>query len=226
MKQRPRVNALATKPLSGRAATALVSLMVALSLCGCALPDKPVRPSVYDFGPGALTSTQAASASLPPVVFAPVESSSALDNSALLYRLGYADARQVRPYAQARWSMPPAELLHRRLSERLTARRLVLTPVQAAGTLRTDGQPTPWQLRVDLDEFSQLYTSPQQSQGLVRLRATVTFTTQGQLQRRQQSFSAQRPAAQPDAVGGVRALTEATDAVIEELLAWMAGLPQ
>lgn len=205
---------------------AATALACALALSGCALPDKPVRPTVYDFGPGATAPARTATVTLPAVALAPVESSSALDSAAVLYRLGYADAQQLRPYAQARWSMPPAELLHQRLRERLATQRMVLTPAQA-GTPRADGPAAPWQLRMELEEFSQLFTSAQQSQGLLRLRATVTqTTTQGQVLRQQRSFSVQRPAAQPDAAGGVRALTEASDAVIDELLAWLATLSQ
>ena len=47
----------------------------------------------------------------------------ALENMAVLYRLGYTDAQELRPYSKARWSMPPAQLLRQRLRERLGHRR-------------------------------------------------------------------------------------------------------
>lgn len=51
---------------------------------------------------------------------------SALDTLPIIYRLGYSDAQQLRPYAQARWSMPPAQLLRQRVRETLGQRRAVL----------------------------------------------------------------------------------------------------
>ena len=40
-------------------------------------------------------------------------------SNAVLYRLAYADGQQLRPYSQARWSQPPAQLLQQRLREQL-----------------------------------------------------------------------------------------------------------
>ena len=78
------------------------------SLAGCATPDKPVRATLYDFGPG-LTPPPACRASTRRRWCWPISKpSGALDGSAVLYRLGYADANQLRPYAHARWSAPPA----------------------------------------------------------------------------------------------------------------------
>ena len=107
-----------------------------LLIGGCsALPDKPVRPAVYDFGPGlvpkATPAPPAAGAALPPLLLADIEAPATVDGTAVLYRLAYADVQQVRPYAQARWSMPPAQLVRQRLRlletvngrERLVAQR-------------------------------------------------------------------------------------------------------
>ena len=93
-------------------------------MAGCSTLQPPPRPAVYDFGPGAVAVTASAAATsaavrLSPVLLTDVETTPALDTTAVLFRLNYADAQQLRPYAQARWSMPPAQLLRQRLRESL-----------------------------------------------------------------------------------------------------------
>lgn len=196
-----------------------------LALSGCAVPDRPVRPVVYDFGPGALAAPPALSlAALPALTLAEVEATAALDSTAVLYRLAYADAQQLRPYAQARWSMTPAQLLRQRLREHLSLRRAVLNPGEsvAPGAAGSSEAKT---LRIELEEFSQLFEAPDQSVGLLRLRATVLqATSSGDRLVAQRSVLVQRPAASADAQGGVRALTAATDAAVLELEQWLRQL--
>jgi cholesterol transport system auxiliary component len=139
-----------------------------------------------------------------------IESSAALDGTSVLYRLAYADAQQLQPYALARWSMPPAQLVRQRLRDALSQRGPVLGAGEAAAPLT---------LRVELDEFSQLFQAPDQSSGLVRLRATLTRNDSLLGQR---TFIVQRPAPTANAAGGARALAAATDAAVDEISAWLA----
>ncbi|MEO6854391.1 MAG: ABC-type transport auxiliary lipoprotein family protein [Rhodoferax sp.] len=200
-------------------------MFLALGACS-ALPDKPLRATQYDFGPATATATATASvattASLPPLALADVEAPSMSDGgTAIVYRLAYADAQQLRPYAQARWSVPPAQLVGQRLRDVLGQRRAVLGASDSAGLARTSG-PAPRLLRVELLEFTQLFQSPAASTGLVRLRATlVERTPLGDSLLAQRSFSLQRPAPSADAPGGVRALAAATDALAQALDAWL-----
>ena len=189
-----------------------------LLIGGCsALPDKPVRPAVYDFGPGlvpkATPAPPAAGAALPPLLLADIEAPATVDGTAVLYRLAYADVQQVRPYAQARWSMPPAQLLRDPLSQQ----RVVLSPAEG---------PAGWILRLELEEFTQVFDAPDRSVGLVRLRATLLETVNGRERLvAQRRFTAQRPAPSADAPGGVRALTAASDAAIDEIVQWLQQVP-
>ena len=199
-----------------------------LLLTGCALPDKPRPATSYDFGPGSAASTAStvptaanAAQALPALVLLEVEATPALDGQALLYRLAYADAQALLPYAQARWSMPPAQLLKQAARARLGAAR----PILAAGE-SAPGNPTPWQLRLELEEFSQIFDAPASSHALVRLRVNVTqVSPQGERLVGQRWVTAQRPAATADAPGGVRALSAATQAALEEIDAWLRQLP-
>jgi cholesterol transport system auxiliary component len=206
-------------PMPARALFGLLVLM--LSACGSLQPA--VRPAVYDFGPGPLA--QAATprmAPLPALALADVQAARALDGTAVLFRLAYSDAQQLRPYAQARWSMPAAELLRQRLREHLGQRRAVLNPADGLGSaepVRT--------LRLELDEFSQLFERSDKSVGLLRLRATLSQpgSAGGETLLAQRSFVVQRASPSQDAAGGVRALTAAADAVIEEIDQWTAQIP-
>lgn len=201
--------------------------MLCLVLGACtALPDKPVRSVVYDFGPGARTNAVAvvADSSLPPIELGAVDATTALDSTALLYRLAYADAQLLQPYALARWSMPPAQLLHQRLREALGQQQRVLT--EGAGIGIGSGIRATRRLRLELQEFSQVFDTPDASVGLVRLHASVvsTTTTGGGRLLAQRSFVAQRPAPSPDAGGGVHALTAASDAVLLDIAQWLNTL--
>lgn len=196
-------------------------LLAAAALSGCkALPQRPARQVLYDFGPAA--PEQAAGAPARAALVLPeVEASGILETPALLYRLGYEDPNQLRPYAFARWSAPPGQLLRQRLRDVLGRERAVLDASAAAALTRRGGSPPPV-LRVELEEFSQVFASPSDSQGVLRLRCTLLDNTSGgERLVAQRSFSVQRPAPTADAPGGVRALAQATDAAAQDIAAWL-----
>ena len=154
-------------------------LIIITALTGCALPQKAVRPAIYDFGPGSLMapSPQPSSKSslgpgvlLPPLAVADIEASPALDDTAVLYRLLYTNDQQLRPYALARWSMTPSQLIRHRLREHLGQSRVLLN---AGESSLPDATPL-LTLRIELEEFNQLFEAVDKSTGLLRLRATLT----------------------------------------------------
>lgn len=202
-----------------RCAGLLAALL--LSACG-ALPDKPERPTLYDFGPGlAAAGVAPATYTQPPLMLAEVDTAGSFEGSPILYRLGYADAHQLRPYAYARWSAPPAQLVRQRLREQLGRDRLVLDSEEAAAMAR-DGGHKPRVLRVELEEFTHYFASHAESIGLVRLRCTLLDNTSaGEKLLGQRTITMQRPAPSADASGGVRALAAATDAAAQELARWL-----
>jgi cholesterol transport system auxiliary component len=205
-------------------------LGLALLLAGCgALPDKPARSTLYDFGPGlaaAATAANPPAAALPTLALAEVESNTRLDSTQILYRLGYADANELRPYGQSRWSLPPAQLLRQRLRDAFTERRTVLGPEESATIARAEGR-VPDTLRISLDEFSHYFESAGSSVGLVRLRATlIRGTTGGDRVLGQRTFTVRRPAPSADAPGGVKALAAATDAAVADIVQWVDQQPR
>lgn len=210
-----------------------LSATVVLAAC-TALPSAPPLAVQYDFGPGAMAAAPTAPRTpLPPLAWAEMETPGVPEGStAVHYRLAYADAQQLRPYAQARWSQPPAQLVQQRLREQLAQRRAVL-PGTVGGRHLV--------VRTELEEFSHVFTSPADSAGWVRLRATVVAAgetgdgVKGGLPvsptspaypalRGQRVFVAQVPAPAPDAAGGAYALARATEAIARELDAWLDTL--
>ena len=189
-------------------------------LAGCSsLPSPPARAVQYDFGPGALVAPPSdARALLAPLALADIEAAGRADTSvAVLYRLAYTDARQLRPYLTARWSQPPTQLVQQALRTRLGQRRAVLRADDALGAARTGSinGSLPDILRVDLEEFSHVFSGPADSVGLLRLRATLVG---------QRVFTVQKPAASANAAGGTRALAEAAEQAAQEVAQWLEQL--
>lgn len=231
---------------SVRCGTAAIAALV-VALAGCsALPAKPTGAVQYDFGSGpasASAADRAAPANAPAgnvaansagTATAPgsaseeaalalddIATSGLADTQAVLYRLQYADGQELRPYSGARWSVPPAQLVRQRLRERLGAHRAILDADDIASRQRVDGK-LPLILRLQMEEFSQVFASPTSSQGLLRLRATlVENQPQGERLLAQRVFVEARPAPTNDAPGGVAALVAATDAAAADIDRWV-----
>lgn len=218
MNKSPQITSLTIANKSRSTMGWCISGLIFMALSGCAaLPDKPVRPAVYDFGPGQPAAFASASAAtLPALALADVDAPAALDGTAMLYRLAYADVQQLRPYAQARWSMAPAQLVRQRLRDQLGQTRVVLGVGDGAVAAT---------LRLELEEFTHVFEAPDRSAGLVRLRATLVQNAGGRERAvAQRRFTVQRPAPSADAAGGVRALTAATAAAIDEVAQWLQPL--
>ena len=186
-------------------------------LAGCAGPKGAAVPERFDLGGAAVGATSEAAKTAVPVGLAGVHAPSSLDGTHMLYRLEYSSAVQTRAYAQARWTMPVPELLEQRLRQRLATKRAVLNPA--------DGVQSRQQaviLRVELEDFSQVFPAPDKALGQVRMRATLSAWRGGVEQLLdQRSFFAQQPCTTADAAGGVLALSGATDQVLSELERWL-----
>jgi cholesterol transport system auxiliary component len=189
----------------------LLLLAAVAALGGCAGTSN-APPAEYDFGIGGATFEE------PPrlrreITVAEATAPGWLDSPAIIYRLAYRDAAQPRAYAESRWVAPPPALFTVQLRQRLaaTTRSGVLAP--------SDGVRTTTMLRVELQEFSQVFDSPERSRAVVRVHAVLV--SGGRLVA-QTSFSVDRPAPSPDAAGGARALALAADAAIDRLIGWTA----
>ncbi|MBC3883930.1 ABC-type transport auxiliary lipoprotein family protein [Undibacterium griseum] len=145
------------------------------------------------------------------VILAEIQTTPALDSNAMLYRLNYANGQQLQPYAQARWSMPPAQLLAQRLRQQFAARGSLLgSPADGVDNLPL--------LHLELQEFSQIFTAPERSHAQLSLHAVLVknrrIIAQG-------NFVRQTPSATQDAAGGAQAMQQAADRLSTDLLDWL-----
>jgi len=192
---------------------AALLLLLAL-LSGCAIgPQARQGMANYDFG--LPRSDKDAHPRLQQdLLIAEVTAPAWMDNSNIYYRLDYQDALRPRAYALSHWVMPPAALLGQRL-------RADIARASKAGVFApADGVRAEYTLRLDLEEFSQVFDAATNSHAVLRLRATL-------MRKRdvvaQQDFDIERAAATPNAEGGVRALIAASDAAGEKLVDWLAA---
>lgn len=196
-------------------------LILFLGLSACtSLPQPPARAQVYDFGPGR-TAAAATQGTRPAVVLDEVRTSGPSGaETALNYRLAYVNAQQLHPYRDARWSQSPSALLTQTLTARLGEERAVL-PASALGQSLAGGA-LPDVLRVQLEEFSQIFSTPDASHALVRLRASLSHVTpDGEQWRAQRVFVVERPAATADAAGGAAALADAAAQAADDVAQWL-----
>jgi cholesterol transport system auxiliary component len=186
---------------------ALTSLLVA-----CATPSAPVNKVTYDFGELELApAAQTATAKQAPIALSEIDTAWGQSSTAMQYRLAYANPQQVRPYSQASWRMPPAQLVAQQVRAVLAQQR----PVVSLG----EGT-TPLVLQLTLESFGQTFDTPTNSHASVRLRATLL---KGDQLLDQRALHAQVSAPTADAAGGAKALSEATQQVATELATWLGG---
>ncbi len=188
-------------------------------LAGCATP-KPVLTQ-FDLGPLPAQAAAAPNAALAtpqalPLSLAEPRAPTWLDNQRIYYRLDYNNPQQPRSYAQSRWSMSPANLFGQRLQARFAQAGIPVLPASA-------GAAQVPVLRIELHDFSQNFDTPGSSSGRVMLHAAVL---QGRTLLAQKTIVQTAPAPSANALGGVAALTKASDAAIAEMLNWVKTLPR
>lgn len=212
--------------IARRPALWMAGAVACLWLASCSvLPRPPAQPVRYDFGPAPEVAAASAQAPRPAIALAEIEAPGLRDSeTSVLYRLAYAESQVVRPYQLARWTLPPAQLVQQRLSSGLGRERPVLLGGDGTAQPKVQGR-TPAVLKIELEEFSHVFRSAQDSVGWVRMRATlIDRQPQGDVLLGQTTLVAQQPAASADAAGGVRALTQSTDQVVAALETWLRQL--
>lgn len=195
-------------------------ILAVLGLAGCATSKAQTGMAIYDFGALRLTAESAFSGEttakrlgtslLVTDVAAPIW----LDSNAIQYHLAYHDPARIYAYGANRWAASPSILLTQRIRNRIAT----VTDGGVAST--AEGVRTDYVLRVELQEFTQIFDAPDQSRAVVKFRASLT-DPRTRVLISQRSFNAEQPAPAADAPGAVRALTDASDQAIEELITWL-----
>ena len=194
--------------------TIAVWLVLMLGACSLGPPQKDAA-ATYDLGglPAPTTGQPRIRASL--LVHA-VAAPSWLESYSIVYRLNYQDAGRQLTYANSRWAAPPAALLTQRLRAQLAA-------ASDGGILSVgDSARAEYALRIELEEFSQVFDTAAASRGVIIARASIVNVTRRALHA-QKTFAIDRPAASANAEGGVRALTLASGELIDAVVAWTAA---
>ncbi len=183
----------------------LITIVVCLGLVSCYGTGKhggDAALAVYDFGlPVREASLSGWRGKLAVEVRAPLW----IDSPSIGYRLAYSEPKRLREYTQSRWVGPPAQLVQQRL-----VRQLGMIPVGQGGARCV--------LRIDIDEFSQVFETPTSSRGVIQARAQLLDRSRTSLVFKELNIEIPAPSA--DARGGVAALTAAVDQLEADLLAW------
>lgn len=195
-------------------ASLLQTSLLVLLLSSCA--SSPVQTAYFDLGSQMPAASAAASCKLPPLQLSEITSSNALADNLMIYRLLYANAQQSQSFAAHRWSMPPAQLLAQRIKTSLAQDQVRLID---AGLANPDG----WQLRLELNDFSQYFSDSSHSTAKIALRASLI---RGNLLLAQTTLSRAAPASRADAPAGAAAMTVASDALINDLSSWLCSQPR
>ena len=172
-----------------------------LLLASCTLlPSPPPARTLHDLG-----AAPQARADLPWPLELWVSAPAWLDDGGVHYRPAGA-ATRLAVYRDHRWAAPPSALLAQRL-------HALLAPPPAGVPGR--------RLEVELTEFEQRFTTPDRAAARIAARTLLRERRGGALLA-SRDFALEVPAAGADVDGGVAALAAAMDALVAELLDWLA----
>lgn len=189
-----------------------------LMLAGCAATSRQaVFPRHYVLSDAAVpaTSPPAPAARQGSLRVSRIVAPPWLQGTDLYYRLDYRHDHAIAAYADSDWVSPPARMLGQLIVNTLAgaaAWRVVVGPGSPA---RAD-----FGLDLRLDDFSQAFTSPSSSHGVLDATATLIDNRDGRViaQRR---FQLEADAPSADAAGGVQALNDASRRFAAQLADWL-----
>jgi len=194
----------------------MLVLLLAATLSGCTLgPEKKDAAATYDLS-GAPSSAAGKTRIRATLLVQPVAAPGWLESNAIVYRLNYQDAARQLNYANSRWAAPVASLVAQRLRAQLAAAS-DSGIVNIADSARAD-----YALRVELEEFSQVFDTAETSRAVIVARASLVNVPRRSLQA-QKTFTIDRPAAGANAESGVRALSAGSAELVDAIVAWTAA---
>ena len=176
---------------------------VLLAACATGGQYAPMA-TVYDFGLPVAALDGAASRS---GIALDVRTPPWFDSLGIDYRLLYEDPFKQHEYTASRWAANPGVLLSQRLRQQLG--------LSGAAS----GVTANCLLRLDLQEFSQVFDSPHASRSAIQAGATLSDEKRQIVAERR--FALEKAAATPDARGGVGALIAAGSELGSQLAGWL-----
>ena len=195
----------------------VVLALCTLALGGCGAASRQnVVPRHYMFGGSAPAATQTSPHPHGAILrIARIEMPAWLQGTGLYYRLAYRNRNVIAAYANSDWAAPPAGMLEQRLRSALAdgGWRAIVGP---ASTTQAD-----FTLHVSVDDFSQAFTSPDESFGVLDAAVTLDGANDALVAQRHFHFRAAAPTA--DAAGGVKALDAASRDFARQLRDWLVA---
>lgn len=197
----------------------LLAGAVVLSACSV-LPKPPATATLYDLGP-AISKPVDLPVGKRPVMVAAITGQGLIPGStAMLYRFANVD-QQLRAYQEARWSRPIEQLFGLQLRQQLEQGRPVLDTEFSVTRMRA-GDQYPLVLRVDIENFEQIFQDDQHSKAVVQLRATLVEPgATGDKLLAQRTFVSAIDAPEANAAGGAQALANASRTLAGEIDRWL-----
>lgn len=138
-----------------------------------------------------------------------------LAGTGFFYKLAYRDDSRLAAYAYSDWVAPPATLLQPLVRDALATTSGWQAVVGPAAPAAVDAR-----LYLRLENFSQVFTQPGQSVGVIKLTATLIDSDNSQVLA-QHTFAIRQPAPTPDAQGGAQALRQASRQLVMQLRSWV-----
>ncbi len=188
-------------------------------LSGCtALHKSPPAIATYDLGIQSHTQNrlQPSHKHRKSILIADATVPTWLDSTAIHYRLRYHNPSQSYSYANSRWRASPAAILTQQIRDRIVADTDEQV-IKNSGTAKTD-----YILHIELEEFTQLFDTTQDSHVVIGLRASLIERSSRNLLA-QKDFNIKEKAPTADATGAVFALGSASNQLTDQLIAWLTA---
>jgi len=173
-------------------------LVLLVALAGCGGNAAELTPRTFDLG------FAAPAAKFPALRAASVRGIAPFDDVQMYYRLAWRHSSELADYAHSRWAAPPAELLRKQL-------------------LRATGEGVgKCGLEIELQEFTQVFSSKEASEARIELRVLLTNSAARVAAR---GLTVTEPGAGADAAAGAAAMARATERLVKELADWVTAQP-
>lgn len=188
-----------------------------LNLAGCSLlSGGPAYPERYTLQTGDSAAVSTAAPATDAVLdLRRVSAPDWLNSRRMLYRLDYVDDSALAAYTRSAWAATPAHLVGEALDDTLSRAGLFSAVIDDD----TPGQAD-LALQLELNDFSQHFSSRQSSRARIEVKATLLHAATGRVLG-QKNFSLTAPAPTGDAAGGVIALSNADTALARQLVSWL-----
>ncbi|HEY8118098.1 MAG TPA: hypothetical protein VIE91_02545 [Methylophilaceae bacterium] len=132
-----------------------------------------------------------------------ITAAESLNYQQMRYRLNYENTSRILFYADSRWSSAPPELLSSKLNT----------------MLQLSQQPLNCSLKLKLQVFDQVFTSPATSEGVVQM-SVVLVDKKTRKVLSTDLISASVAATTPNAAGGASALSQASENALVKAISW------